>query len=95
MVDKKNKGGKSVVLRCETAYRRESDCPFYCQLRRSMKLNLWYVAPGYVLNHNCSIAGLPSKHHLIEQMLRVRLYSESSSIEISEKRRKHAKASIS
>ena len=71
MLDKKNKGGVSLVLRCSTAVKENSDCPFYAKLRRSKKDDFWYICQGLNKCHNCN--GDPSsKLRNLSRMLAIR-----------------------
>ena len=62
LLDKKNKGGKSLVLRCASAVKNNTDCPFYCKLRRSNKDDMWYICAGFQPMHNCEPPLLASKY---------------------------------
>ena len=54
MMDRRNKGGRSLVLRCSAKLRGIADCPFYCKLRLSGKDGKWYFCTGFHGNHECA-----------------------------------------
>ena len=72
MVDRKNKGGKSLVLRCASAIRCESGCPFYAKLRRSNKDGMWYICAGLQQNHLCPPEAFPPNTVFVERMMAAR-----------------------
>ena len=55
MLDRKNKGGKSLVLRCVSAIKYRASCPFYAKIRRSNKDSKWYICTGLEMHHNCKM----------------------------------------
>ena len=68
MVDKKNKGGISLVLRCSTTIRRNSTCTFYAKLRRSKRDDLWYICQGFNRNHSCGGDGSNKMRNLAHML---------------------------
>ena len=72
MVDKKNKGGQSMVMRCASKIRHGADCPFYCKLRRSSRDNLWYICRGLVSSHSCHPGSIPPRFQDISSLLALR-----------------------
>lgn len=56
MLDRRNKGGKSLVLRCVSAVKYRTDCPFYAKIRRSNKDTKWYICAGLEMHHNCDLS---------------------------------------
>lgn len=76
MVDRKNKGGKSLVLRCASAIRCESGCPFYAKLRRSNKDGMWYICVGLQQNHMCPPEAFPPNTVFVERMMAARQVPE-------------------
>ena len=64
MVDKRNKGGISLVLRCSTTIRGNSTCTFYAKLRRSKRDSMWYICQGFSRSHTCGGDGLNKLRHL-------------------------------
>ena len=61
MVDRRNKGGRSMVLRCSSAVRSGSSCPFYCKVRRSPGDGKWYVCAGLRGTHLCAETSIPPR----------------------------------
>ena len=61
MVDRRNKGGRSMVLRCSSAVRAGSSCPFYCKVRRSPGDGKWYVCAGLRGTHLCAAMSIPPR----------------------------------
>ena len=59
MVDRRNKGGRSMVLRCVSAVRSGSSCPFYCKVRKSPGDGKWYVCAGLRGTHLCTATSIP------------------------------------
>jgi hypothetical protein len=76
MLDRKNKGGKSLVLRCASAVKCESGCPFYAKLRRSNKDGLWYICTGLDTDHNCTLDAFPPNFAFVESMMAARTVEE-------------------
>jgi hypothetical protein len=72
LLDKKNKGGKSLLLRCTSNIKSGYPCPFYCKLRRSNKDALWYICTGYHLTHNCETEVISYKLNPISKMMLLR-----------------------
>ena len=70
--DRKNKGGKSLVLRCASAVKKDCGCPFYCKLRRSNKDGMWYVCTGLELSHCCAPSSIPPKYSNVNAMIAMR-----------------------
>lgn len=68
MVDKKNKGGVSLVLRCSNTIRRSLTCTFYAKLRRSKRDDLWYVCQGFNRNHTCGGDGSNKMRNLAHML---------------------------
>ena len=76
MVDRKNKGGKSLVLRCASAIKCDSGCPFYAKLRRSNKDGMWYICVGLQQNHMCPPEAFPPNTVFVERMMAARQVPE-------------------
>ena len=72
MVDRKNKGGKSLVLRCASAVRFGSDCPFYVKLRRSNRDDLWYICAGLHTRHKCVQTDITPSSVFVERLMAAR-----------------------
>ena len=68
MLDKKNKGGKSLIIRCASALKNHSSCPFYYKLRRNMRDQRWYVSGTKETRHTCGLEENPVKLHLPGKM---------------------------
>ena len=77
MLDRKNKGGKSLVLRCLSYVKHNGSCPFYCKLRRSNRDSLWYVCVGFQSNHTCEAEFPPPKFETISALLSARIEEET------------------
>lgn len=69
LLDKRKKGGNSFILRCSSAVRNSSGCPFYCKLRHSPRDDKWYVCRGFHPVHACARDRIPPKYSDIEAML--------------------------
>ena len=76
MLDRKNKGGKSIVLRCLSAVKFNGSCPFYCKLRRSNRDSLWYICAGFQSTHTCEPESPPPKFDVISALLLARLQED-------------------
>jgi hypothetical protein len=61
LVDKKNKGGKSLVMRCANFMKDTSDCGFYAKLRKSSKDEKWYICSGVHPLHTCEMPVIQPK----------------------------------
>jgi hypothetical protein len=72
MLDRRNKGGGSIVLRCSSTVKNDTDCPFYCKLRKSHRDKFWYVCPGFYGIHACEADDIPPKFSDIATMLQFR-----------------------
>lgn len=83
LLDKKNKGGKSLVLRCASAVKNNTECPFYCKLRRSNKDDMWYICAGFQPMHNCEPPMMPSKYHDLRTAMADKAKSTSSLFALS------------
>ena len=77
MLDRKNKGGKSLVLRCASYVKHSGSCPFYCKLRRSNRDSLWYICVGFQSTHTCEPEFPPPKFETISSLLSARLLEET------------------
>lgn len=60
-------------MRCSSAVKNQSSCPFYCKLRRSNKDNLWYVCAGNELSHICEPEAISYKLNPVNAMMAARL----------------------
>ena len=72
MVDKKNKGGKSLVMRCVSALKYGSSCPFHCKLMKDVKRQKWYICGDMEIHHTCESVRRPSKILSLEKVLVIR-----------------------
>jgi hypothetical protein len=87
-LDKKNKGGRSLVIRCacvvnpEGVSKNDTDCPFYAKLRRSNKDGRWYICAGLETNHTCGSEIRPERYADVDSMLAVRNSDDAAFDEI-------------
>ena len=72
MMDRKNKGGRSLVLRCSTKVRGKADCPFYCKLRLSGRDHMWYICTGFHGTHDCAMSRIPPRFDDVQKLLLLR-----------------------
>lgn len=72
MLDRKNKGGKSLVLRCTSTVKSDSGCPFYAKLRRSCKDDMWYICAGMETKHDCPVEASPPNYTFVDSMMAMR-----------------------
>ena len=76
MLDKRMRGGSSIILRCSSEIKGKSNCPFYCKLRRNNH-NMWYICQGFEPNHDCPPCHIPPRfRNNIGEMLS--LFEESN-----------------
>ena len=78
MMDRRNKGGRSLVLRCSAKLRGIADCPFYCKLRLSGKDGKWYICTGFHGNHECAGGRIPPRFEDVENLLFLRTNMKST-----------------
>lgn len=81
MLDRKNKGGKSLVLRCISAVKYDSRCPFYAKLRRSTKDDMWYICAGLEMVHNCPEVTASLNHAYVNAMMALRAMDDTPNVE--------------
>lgn len=55
MLDRRNKGGKSLLMRCAGTVLENIPCAFHLKLRRSSKDSMWYLCKGHHLKHTCCV----------------------------------------
>ena len=85
MLDRKNKGGKSLVLRCTSAVKYDSRCPFYAKLRRSTKDDMWYICAGLEMIHNCPEVTASLNHAYVNAMMALRAMDDAPNVEALER----------
>jgi hypothetical protein len=68
MLDKDNKGGSSVVLKCLSTIKYSVPCPFHCKLKCRSD-GRWYLASGFIDTHHCQPVDIPRKFRLVDTML--------------------------
>ena len=55
MLDRRNKGGKSLLMKCPGTVLKNVPCAFHVELRRSSKDSMWHLCKGYNLRHTCCV----------------------------------------
>ena len=55
MLDRRNKGGKSLLMKCSGTVLENVPCVFHAKLRRSSKDSMWYLCKGCNLKHTCCV----------------------------------------
>lgn len=78
MLDKKNKGGKSLVMRCAAALKNRSPCRFYCKLRRDMKHHRWHITGETEMRHTCEFFDDPTRMQAWGKTLNLRARYKSA-----------------
>ena len=79
MLDKKNKGGKSLVMRCAAALKNHSPCRFYCKLRRDMKHQRWHITGEKEMRHTCEFFEDPIRMQAWGKTLNLRARHKAAS----------------
>jgi hypothetical protein len=69
MVDKKHKGGKSVLLRCTYSVKRNIKCEFNCKIRRSAKDSTWSLCDQFQAQHTCKAMDMAPKYPLMRSIM--------------------------
>jgi hypothetical protein len=73
LIDKKNRGGSSFVMRCESVVRdSNASCTFYAKLRRSDTDHLWYICQHLNAAHTCLTGSISFKLKNTAQLILAR-----------------------